>query len=350
MNNTTKKRMWSMFKNMTDDERNSGIAKHKDSEILLVDAYNTFIRGWTASPAMNSHGEHTGGISSFLKSLGYAIKLLNPTRVIVVFDGKGGSLKRRKIYPDYKNKRKTAIRVNRAYDDTIKNAESSFETQLLRTVRYLDMLPVTTMSIDNIEADDTIAYLCTDTFKDSKLTIMSADKDFLQLVNDRITVWSPTKKKLYGCHEIYTEYGIHCENFILYRILEGDKSDNITGIRGAGLKTVLKAFPFLTTNEKFGINEIYNYCENYKGKYKVYQTILDNKHIVERNYDLMQLSDTQIQSFTQLRIEDIVSDEISKMNKIGFGKLMNEDAMWNNIPNYQIWMKECFSKLNAFVD
>ena len=200
-----------------------------------------------------------------------------------------------------------------------------------------------------LEADDCLAILTKKvkkTFPDGKISIITSDMDYLQLSCENVELYDLKFKKLTERKSSYN----NAEKDLFVKILTGDKSDNITGIRGAGLKTVLKAFPFLTTAEKFSINEIYNYCENYKGKYKVYQTILDNKHIVERNYDLMQLSDTQIQSFTQLRIEDIVSDEISKMNKIGFGKLMNEDAMWNNIPNYQIWMKECFSKLNAFVD
>jgi len=69
-----------------------------------------------AVPSMNDDGMHTGGIAGFLKSIGYAIKLINPTRVIVVFDGSGGSQKRRKIYPDYKKGRKTKIKFNRTYE------------------------------------------------------------------------------------------------------------------------------------------------------------------------------------------------------------------------------------------
>lgn len=304
-----------------------------------------------AVPSLNDDGLHTGGIAGFLKSVGYAIKLLNPTRVIVVFDGKGGSQKRRKIYPGYKNGRRTDIRLNRTYEelsDSITESQN-FKKELIRTVNYLDVLPVTVMALDQVEADDTIAYLAKQTFKDSNVTIMSTDKDFLQLASDKINIWSPVKKKIFGCKEIVDEYGINCKNFIFYRIMEGDVSDNIPGLDGVGLKRVLQAFPFLGEEPQICLQQIYNYSENNKGKYKIYERVLDNKLLLERNYELMQLHNTQIQSFTQLRIEEIVAKQIPKIDKMGFSKLITEDKMWNNLPNYMVWVQETFGKLNSFV-
>lgn len=347
MNTNDKKRLWSLFQNVPADELQKGINKESDSHILLVDGLNTFIRAWMSSPAMNENGEHTGGISAFLKSVGYAIKLIKPTKVIIVFDGKGGSQKRRKIYSGYKQGRRTNVRLNRTYDNVTLD-ETSMKRELIRTIEYLDTLPVTTISVDNIEADDTIAYLTTDTFKDQQITIMSADKDFLQLVNDNVTVWSPTKKKLYGCHDIHKEYGVSCRNFIFYRILEGDTSDNINGIKGAGLKTILKCFPFLSEEKQVTLDEIYTFAENHQDRYKLYRTILDEKLLIERNYQLMQLHDTQIQSFTQLRIEDVIKEKPPTLNKMQFTRLITEDQMWNNIPNYVTWINEVFGKLDYF--
>src|SRR5690348_17744558 len=81
-------------------------SRSTNSDILIVDGTNTFIRCWSANPAMDENGRHTGGVVGFLKSVGYAIKLLAPTRCIIVFDGVGGSFKRRQLYPQYKEKRK----------------------------------------------------------------------------------------------------------------------------------------------------------------------------------------------------------------------------------------------------
>jgi DNA polymerase-1 len=304
-----------------------------------------------AVPSMNDDGMHTGGIAGFLKSIGYAIKLINPTRVIVVFDGSGGSQKRRKIYPDYKKGRKTKIKFNRTYEELSSSEleQKNLQIELMRLVSYLEVLPVTVMAIDNIEADDTIAYLAEDTFKDSNVTIMSTDKDFLQLASERVKIWSPVKKKIFGCKEIVDEYGITCNNFIFYRVLEGDVSDNIPGIDGVGIKRVLQAYPFLADDKQVTLQEIYNYSENYKGKYKIYERVLDNKLLIERNYELMQLKATSIQSFTQLRIEEIIKKQVPKIDKMTFSRLITEDKMWNNLPNYMVWLNETWGKLNSFV-
>jgi len=346
-----RKKLFSLFENIKEDVGVSGLQKNINSDILLVDGLNTYIRSFMAVPSLNDDGLHTGGIAGFLKSVGYAIKLLNPTRVIVVFDGKGGSQKRRKIYPGYKNGRRTDIRLNRTYEELSDNITESqnFKKELIRTVNYLDVLPVTVMALDQVEADDTIAYLAKQTFKDSNVTIMSTDKDFLQLASDKINIWSPVKKKIFGCKEIVDEYGINCKNFIFYRIMEGDVSDNIPGLDGVGLKRVLQAFPFLGEEPQVCLQQIYNYSENNKGKYKIYERVLDNKLLLELNYELMQLHNTQIQSFTQLRIEEIVAKQIPKIDKMGFSKLISEDKMWNNLPNYMVWVQETFGKLNSFV-
>ena len=340
-----------MFENIKEDVGTEGLKKTTNSDILLIDGLNTFIRSFMAVPSMNNDGLHIGGIAGFLKSVGYAIKLINPTRVVVVFDGNGGSQKRRKIYPDYKKGRRTRIKFNRTYDDLSSSdiEEKNLKKELMRLVSYLDVLPVTVMAIDNIEADDTIAYLCEETFKDSNVTIMSTDKDFLQLASERVKIWSPVKKKLFGCKEIVDEYGITCNNFIYYRIMEGDDSDNIPGIEGAGIKRITQAFPFLAEDKQVNLQELYNYSENYKSKYKLYERVLSDKLLLERNYELMQLKTTGIQSFTQLRIEEVIQKPVPRIDKMSFSKLITEDKMWSNIPNYMVWLNETWGKLNSFV-
>ncbi len=351
LTDSEKRKLFGLFSQVKSTDQIGGLNRTLNSDVLIIDFMNTFLRAFMASPTLNSNGNHTGGISGCLKSIGYAVKLLNPTRIIVVSDGNGGSMKRRKIYPPYKNGRKTKIRLNRTYEDisTPDSEDRSLKSQLIKTVKYLDTLPVTTMAIDHIEADDTIAYLTTQYFKDSNVTIMSADKDFLQLTNNRVKVWSPTKKKLYGCAEILLEYGISCSNFLNYRIMEGDNSDNIDGINGAGLKTIMKCFPIFTDEKQYSLQEIYNYSDTHKGRYKLYNTILDNKSTMERNWQLMQLHDTQIQTFSQLRINEILEKPLTKLDRYNFSKLLLEDNMQNNFPNSMIWLQEVFGKVNSFV-
>lgn len=341
-----RKKLFSMFQNM--ELNNKPIERVLNSEVLLVDGLNCFFRSFMAVPSMNDNGLHVGGIAGFLQSVGYASKLLNPTRIVIVFDGAGGSMKRRKIYPEYKERRKTNLKYNRTYEELTSDEQEdkNIQLQLMRLIGYLDTLPVTVMSVDHVEADDTIAYAANEYFKNSnKVYIMSTDKDYLQLVNDKINVWSPTKKKLYGCAEILLEYGISCENFLNYRILTGDESDNIDGIQGSGLKTVLKCFPQFAEHTALSLEQLYLYCEQNKKKYKLYSTILENKSIVERNYALMQLKDTQLQSFTQLRVNEILNKPIGILNRVRFSKLLTEDRMWNNIKNHHTWLSDTFGRL-----
>jgi DNA polymerase-1 len=260
-------------------------------------------------------------------------------------------MKRRQLFPEYKAHRKTKIRLNRIYEDNhndLGTEEQALKRQLQRTVSYLHNLPVNMLSLDNVEADDTIAF-CTTFFKDENVNIMSSDKDFLQLVSDRVKAWSPSKKKLYGPGEVVAEYGIHPYNFAMYRALDGDQSDNIPGIRGCGLKTIIKAFPFLVEPRVVKTDEIYKQCENYQGKLKIYDKILEEKTIVERNYELMQLSETMLSTHAQVHVVDILNKGTPKLNRFEFIKMLNEDKMWNNIPGSGNWLTECFQKLDAFI-
>ena len=325
---------------------------NKNDRVLIVDGMNTFIRSFSALPTMNDNGLHIGGITGFLKSIGSAIKLLRPTRVIVVFDGEGGSQKRRKIYPDYKQGRRNKLKFNRSYEEltnsNIENNNLNFE--FTRTIEYIKILPVSLVIINQIEADDVIAYLSTSYFKDKSknVYIMSTDKDFLQLVDDKVKVWSPTKKKLYGCEEIKAEYGIYCNNFIFYRILEGDVSDNIPGVKGAGIKTIIKAFPFMSQPEQVKMQDIFNYSENNISKFKIYEKIIENKFIVERNYKLMQLKETIIQPFTQLKINDIVNEQVPLVNAMQFNHMICEDRMFGIFDNYLTWINDVWKELNFY--
>ena len=214
---------------------------HLNSRVLLIDSMNTFLRSFAMIPAINPQGNHVGGLVGFLKSLGYVIKLIRPTRVILVFDGQGNITNRRNTYAEYKANRQIKRITNFKVFSTLEEESDSISTQMLRLLDYLKCLPVNISIIDKIEADDTIAYL-SQKLKDDVI-IYSADQDFLQLVNKRITVYSPIKKKFYKPNDVYEQYGMHPYNFITMKCLMGDKSDNLPGVKGLGPKKLMKYFP-----------------------------------------------------------------------------------------------------------
>jgi 5'-3' exonuclease len=341
--------IWENLKAEKKAAQEKGINSITKKEVLIVDGMNTFLRCFMAIPTMNEDGLHTGGISGFLKSVGYAIKSYQPDRCIIVFDGVGGSLKRRKIYSEYKNHRKTKIRLNRVYDENLTDEDISMQKQLQRLVSYIQCLPVNVLIIDNVEADDVIAYLALNVFKDWNSTVMSSDRDFLQLINSNIKVWSPTKKRIYGPEDVLNEYGISSQNFVYYRTLSGDKSDNISALPGCGLKTILKAFPMLRDGS-IQLNTLKDHADaNKGGKYKIYDTISDNWSDVERNYALMQLTDTSLTTMAQLHIKEVIDQPIPKLNRFELVRQTSSDNLTNTIPNINRWMSECFDKLNNFI-
>ena len=257
-----------------------------NDSVLLIDGLNTFIRVFSAIPTTNEDGVHIGGIVGFLRSIGYTINMVRPTRTIIVFDGKGGSNRRRKIFPQYKMGRKMSHRLNRTHDFLTRDEEKKMMVfQLNRIVEYLECLPLTIINMDNIEADDVIGYCVKHIFKDSKSTIMSTDKDFLQLVDENIRVYSPTKKKMYDEEKVVEEYGISSHNFLLYRMLDGDVSDSIPGIKGVGLKTLLKLFPWLGTSHKYTIEDIIKSSMTKKKQYRLCEEI--TKSLLFENFSFI---------------------------------------------------------------
>jgi 5'-3' exonuclease len=309
-----------------------------NDKVLIIDGLNTFIRVFSVIPTTNEDGIHIGGIVGFLRSIGYAINMIRPTRTIIVFDGKGGSNRRRKIYPEYKQNRRTKYRVNRSNSFASQADEKqNMIMQIQRVVEYLDTLPVTVLSYDNIEADDTIGYVCRQVLTDSQITIMSTDKDFLQLANGRIKIWSPTKKKMYDENMVLEEYGISSHNYIWYRVLDGDKSDNISGVRGLGLKTIQKKLPFLSENRIVEMDEVLN-------------ELPEHKDTIELNYRLMQLSDVDISGSTKTKIIQRVNEPINRLIKFQFEKMFLEDKLFTALPNVTSWLLTNFNQLNRYAE
>ena len=319
-----------------------------NDRVLLVDGLNTFIRAWAVSPVTNDDGIHVGGISGSLLSIGYAIKNIKPTRVILCFDGKGGSQRRRKLYPGYKGNRKPTSNLNRAVvgSDDKAAQRKNMGMQLARLVNYMDNLPVSILSLDNIEADDTIAYISKQVLKDSQCFIMSSDKDFLQLVDDRITVWSPTKKKLYFKGDVLSDTGIPAHNFLLYRTLTGDKSDNIPGIKGAGLKTLQKRMPILFEDRVVTAEEVLKAAED--SDIKILQKICSSKDQIELNHKLMQLYEVDISGTAKEKIRNIVDEHVNPLNVHKFKLMLMEDRLTTIIRNLDFWLRETFTSLDAF--
>jgi DNA polymerase I len=323
--------------------------RDRNDRVLIVDGMNTFIRCWSSIPTMNENGEHVGGVSGFMKSVGYAIKQTNPTRVVIVFDGKGGSQKRKQEFDGYKSQRSNnKLRVNRQYAELMSDEDEkeSMKRQFVWLNEYLNIVPVTVMIYDNVEADDVMAYIATDIQREGQQSvIMSTDKDFLQLVDEKTIVWSPTKKIIYNRDKVFEEYGIPSKNILIYRILDGDVSDNIPGVKGCGIKTLIKRFPELTEDELIGVDELMQLAEAKRGDIKLYDTILESKKQILTNEKLMQLKNVDISGNIKMKIMNRYDEEVKPLNKIHFLTLMTKYGMQESFGDVTKWLNDIFGKI-----
>jgi DNA polymerase-1 len=337
------------------DEEHKGFGDlQRNSKTLVIDGLNTFIRSWSTAPNLNDNGDHIGGIVGTLKSIGYAIRTLNPTRVVIVFDGKNGSSSRKEIFSGYKadrGKNKIKMRLNRAATVEMNPEEESesMKRQMVGLGELLSTLPVSIMIYDGIEADDVMAYIATQLKKeDEKVIIMSSDKDFLQLVNKDVSVYSPSKKKVYNIPEVIEEFGIHPHNFINFRMIDGDKSDSINGIPGLGLKTILKSFPLLADEEVHTTESMLEFIKQQPKKTKAHNLFEDNLEILKRNRKLMQLSEPEFSGNLRMKIIDRFNESNTKFSKQEFLKVGLKTRILDSFPNVTDWLQSTFSHIAKF--
>ena len=320
--------------------------KGVNDKVMIVDGLNLFIRCFGAVPTLNDNGEHVGGITGCLLSLGALIRNNKPTRVLVVFDGKGGSTRRKKMYKGYKEGRTGLTKVNRlvGYEDLEDQAES-MKRNFNGLIKYLELLPVDLCYIDYIEADDIMAYAARHIFK-KEVLIVSSDKDFLQLVDDRISVYLPTKKKMMHKDDVKELYGVPSKNLVYYRIFDGDKSDNIPGVKGIGPKTLINKLDFLQSD---GLTldtllEKVSMMDDEKLKNK----ILENTDTLKLNYDLMQLSEPIMGAAITSNVRDIIDSPINRLNSFEFKKEFMVDKLYTAFKNVETWLVNSWGDLDKY--
>ena len=319
---------------------------HKNSRVLIVDSLNTFLRNFVAIHHLNPSGAHIGGLGGFLKSIGAAIRDIEPTRVVLVFDGHGGSTNKRYLYPEYKaNRHITKISNWDAFDNQEEESEA-ITNQIIRLVDYLKCLPVDIVAIDKIEADDVIGYLAT-RFPE-KVTILSTDQDYIQLVSESISVYSPIKKTVYNPAQVIKEYGITPQNFLVSKVILGDKGDNVPGVKGIGAKTLIKLFPQLGKEEKFRLLVLLEHAKQNIEKSKHYGDILNFSYQLDINKKLMDLHNPNVPEEDAKKLDKLINNPRNNFDPVVFLQLYKEDQLGKTILNPNVWVNEIFGKLSEY--
>ncbi|RUA16019.1 MAG: DNA polymerase I [Alphaproteobacteria bacterium] len=228
----------------------------KTDHFYLIDGSGYIFRAYYALPPLSrkSDGLPTGAVNGFCIMLH---KLLEdsrsddsknkPTHFVVIFDSARKNF-RHEIYKDYKANR------SEAPEDLVPQFE------YIR--KSVDAFNVTSAEMLNYEADDLIAtYTDQIIKKGAKVTIVSADKDLMQLVKPGVRLYDPMKSRVLGNKEVKEKFGVEPSKVVDVQALAGDTSDNVPGVPGIGIKTAA---------------ELIN-------KYKSLETLLEKAHEIPQN-------------------------------------------------------------------
>jgi DNA polymerase I len=206
-----------------------------EKKLFLIDAYALIFRSYYAfirNPRINSKGLNTSAIFGFINSLEEVLKKEKPTHIAVAFDPPGPTF-RNEMYVEYKANR----------DATPEDIKISVPYIKLLLKAY--QIPI--IEIQGYEADDVIGTLATKASADNfHVFMMTSDKDYTQLVSDRIVLYRPRRSgekdnQIIGTKEVLEKYQIkHTKQIIDILALWGDSADNVPGAPGVGEKTAIK--------------------------------------------------------------------------------------------------------------
>ena len=242
--------------------------------LFLLDAYALIYRAYYAlfrNPRVTSKGLNTSAIFGFVNTLDDLLKKENPTHLAVCFDPPGGQTFRHEMFPDYKAKRE-----KQPEDITL---------AIPYIKRILQAMCIPVVELPQYEADDVIGSLAHQAEAEGFTTyMMTPDKDYGQLVTDRIFMYRPALKgqgfEVRGPQQVCEKYGIeHPRQVIDLLALEGDVSDNIPGCPGVGEKTAVKLIL------QFGsVEQMLDHTSEIKGSLKA--KVEDNRNLILLSKDL----------------------------------------------------------------
>ena len=193
--------------------------------LYLIDGSSYVFRAYygVKQELSTSSGFPTNAVHGFTNMLLKFLKEYEPEYLAVVFDSKG-EVFRNEIYPEYK--------ANRG------EPPESLELQFPRIFEVVEAFSIPVVRMEGYEADDLMGTIAAaNGHGDSKVVLVTGDKDFCQLVSENVTLIDTMKGKSTGISEVREKYGIDPEQMTDFFALVGDKVDNVPGVRGVGEKT-----------------------------------------------------------------------------------------------------------------
>jgi 5'-3' exonuclease len=212
------------------------------TNVLLVDGDNLLTIGFFGLKNHFYKGQHIGGIYHFINTLRRMVDIHHLDKVVVFWDGEEGSTTRKKYYHQYKENRKLRIRSEEEVN--------SYGRQRNRVKQYLEELFVRQGEYEFCETDDNIAYYCQNSLIENIL-IFSSDGDLTQLLSENTRLFNPSHSKIYNNNDlfVYNKEEILVDNIKFAKMICGDSSDNIAGIKSLGIKKLISIVPEIKTQK-----------------------------------------------------------------------------------------------------
>jgi len=236
---------------------------------LLIDG-NNIMKMASVDHKMNNDGKEYGIILTSLRMIGDILRKKDFNYCIAAFDGDGSGVLRYQIYKDYKANRdknyenhdpnmteydkklrdfaKMVMSHSREKSNRQESDDESFARQKPILQEILDELCIRQYEFENVEGDDIISYYVKNKKADEKIVIVSSDRDLTQLISDTVIIYNPRLREFITKENAVEKIGILPENIVLEKMICGDVSDNIKGVKGVGNTTLVKLFPQLKTD------------------------------------------------------------------------------------------------------
>jgi len=195
--------------------------------LYIVDGYNMIFRAYYSLPSLtNSDNTPVGAVYGFTNMLIKLIEDANCEMLLIALDSEKNTF-RKILYPEYKSNRIQIDNALRVQFPIIREA--------------IEALGIKYIEIPGFEADDIIATYTTLALNNGlSVTIVSSDKDLIQLMHENVRIYDPLKKIVITPQFVEEKYGIHYSQMVDYLSLVGDQSDNIPGVKNIGPKTAAK--------------------------------------------------------------------------------------------------------------
>ena len=294
--------------------------------LFIIDGYATLYRAHYAlirNPLTTTAGMPTSAVFGFANQVFQLLEEENPDYIVAAFDPKGKNF-RHELYTDYKANRS-------AMPDEI-------QTQLPYLWELLDGMNIPVLRIEGVEADDvigTIAKMCEK--DDLQCNIVSGDKDFMQLINDKTLLYAPQarrrEKEIFNAQKVSEKWGVGPEHIIDLLGLMGDSSDNVPGVEGVGPVTAKKLI------QKFGSMEnIYENIDQIENE-KLKEKLLNSKESAFLSKKLVTILtdvkvDASLSDFEKKEIDKTKLESIFKeleftglLKKIGSGTNISPETV-----------------------